>query len=139
MNRIILATDGDFNVGVTSNRALVDMVKKEAKSNVFLTVLGFGMGNYNDHLMEEISNKGNGNYAYIDSEKEANRVFYKRLSENLITIAKDVKIQVEFNPQFVKSYRLIGYENRALQNQDFKNDKIDAGEVWFWTSGNGSL
>ncbi len=111
-NRVILATDGDFNVGNTSDSGLLDLVQKEAKSKVFLTICGFGMGNYNDQMMELISNKGNGNYFYIDNWGEAQKVFKKELTANLFTIAKDVKIQVEFNPNTVEEYRLIGYENR---------------------------
>jgi Ca-activated chloride channel family protein len=128
-NRIILATDGDFNVGVSSTSDLIKMVQEKKKTNIFLTVLGFGMGNYKDGRMEEISNRGNGNYFYIDSYKEAKKVFKKELIANLFTIAKDVKVQVEFNPSKVKAYRLIGYANRLLNAEDFNNDKIDAGEL----------
>jgi len=128
-NRVILATDGDFNVGNTSESGLLDLIQKEAKNKVFLTICGFGMGNYNDQTMELISNKGNGNYFYIDNWGEAQKVFKKELSANLFTIAKDVKIQVEFNPNTVEEYRLIGYENRLLNNEDFNDDTKDAGEL----------
>ncbi len=128
-NRVILATDGDFNVGNTSDSGLLDLIQKEAKSKVFLTICGFGMGNYNDQMMELISNKGNGNYFYIDNWGEAQKVFKKELTANLFTIAKDVKIQVEFNPNTVEEYRLIGYENRLLNNEDFNDDTKDAGEL----------
>jgi Ca-activated chloride channel family protein len=128
-NRVILATDGDFNVGNTSDSGLLDLIQKEAKSNVFLTICGFGMGNYNDQMMEQISNKGNGNYFYIDNWGEAQKVFKRELTANLFTIAKDVKIQVEFNPNSVESYRLIGYENRLLNKEDFNDDSKDAGEL----------
>ena len=128
-NRVILATDGDFNVGISATSELIRMVQKEKKSNIYLTVLGFGMGNYKDGRMEEISNKGNGNYFYIDSYLEAKKVFQKDLLANMFTIAKDVKIQVEFNPKKVKAYRLIGYANRLLANEDFNDDTIDAGEL----------
>jgi len=128
-NRVILATDGDFNVGVSSESELVDLITEEAKSGVFLTVLGFGTGNYQDSRMESLSNKGNGNYAYIDTMAEARKVFLSDLTGTLYTVAKDVKFQIEFNPAFVDSYRLIGYENRQLADRDFKDDKKDAGEV----------
>lgn len=128
-NRVILCTDGDFNVGVTSNEALVELVTEQAKSKVFMTCLGFGIGNYNDSMMEQISNKGNGIYGMIDTESEARRVMVQQLSGTLVTVAKDVKIQVEFNPAKVASYRLIGYENRRLAHQDFNDDKKDAGEI----------
>jgi Ca-activated chloride channel homolog len=127
-NRVILATDGDFNVGTTSRRALVTLIKDRAKTGVFLTVLGFGMNN-RDHMLEQIANKGNGHYAIIDNRAEAKKVLVDELSGTLVTIAKDVKLQVEFNPKNVKSYRLIGYENRMLAHQDFNNDKKDAGEI----------
>ncbi|MGB1258951.1 MAG: vWA domain-containing protein, partial [Akkermansiaceae bacterium] len=129
INRVILGTDGDFNVGVTDNQSLVSMVEREAKAGVFLTVLGFGQGNLNDSMLEAITNKGNGNYAYIDSLKEGRKVFLDDMMGNLVPIAKDVKIQVEFNPAKVKSYRLIGYANRMLKAEDFKNKRIDAGEI----------
>ncbi len=128
-NRIILATDGDFNVGTSSTGALTRLVEEKRKTGVFLTILGFGRGNYKDNRMEELSNKGNGNSAYIDSILEAKKVLVTEMGGTLLTIAKDVKIQVEFNPALVKGYRLIGYENRALANQDFADDKKDAGEL----------
>ena len=129
VNRVILATDGDFNVGVTNRSDLVDLIRQKAKSGVFLSVLGFGMGNYKDDMLEKVANKGNGNYAYIDTEKEAKKVLVEQMNGTLITIAKDVKIQIEFNPAEVESFRLIGYENRVLQHQDFNDDKKDAGEI----------
>lgn len=129
VNRVVLCTDGDFNVGVSGTEALVSMMQEQAKSNVFLTCLGYGIGNYNDSMMEQVSNQGNGTYAMIDSEPEARRVMTEQLSGTLMTVAKDVKIQVEFNPAKVHSYRLIGYENRRLAAADFNNDKKDAGEI----------
>ena len=129
INRVILATDGDFNVGTVNFEALTDLVEQKRKSGIALTTLGFGTGNYNDHLMEQLADKGNGNYAYIDSLQEARKVLVEEMGSTLKTIAKDVKIQIEFNPQLVSSYRLIGYENRALKREDFNNDKIDAGEI----------
>ena len=129
INRVILATDGDFNVGVTGDGDLVRLVEQNAKSNVFLSVLGFGTGNLNDGMMEAITNKGNGTYYYIDTYQEARRVFLQKLMGTLVTIAKDVKIQVEFNPAHVKRYRLLGYANRMLRKEDFSNDKIDAGDI----------
>ena len=130
VNRVILATDGDFNVGVTSTAELERLAETQAKeSGVFLTVLGFGRGNLNDAMMEAISNKGNGNYSYIDNMTEARKVLVEQMSGTLVTIAKDVKIQVEFNPQHVAGYRLIGYENRVMAAEDFNNDKKDAGEI----------
>lgn len=129
VNRVILATDGDFNVGTTSRESLVDIVERNGKKNIYLSVLGFGMGNLKDGMMETLSNKGNGNYAYIDSQLEARKVMVEQLSGTLVTIAKDVKIQVEFNPKFVQSYRLVGYENRVLKNEDFNNDAKDAGDI----------
>ncbi len=129
-NRVILATDGDFNVGTSSTGALVDLITKYRQENdIYLTICGFGMGNYKDDRMEEISNAGNGNYFYIDTKKEAEKVFVKDLRANMFTIAKDVKIQIEFNPVAVKAYRLIGYENRVLADKDFNDDKKDAGEL----------
>ena len=129
-NRVILCTDGDFNVGTTSTAELERLVAKKAKdTGVFLSVCGFGRGNLNDAMMETISNKGNGNYYYIDSRKEAEKVFVKGLAGTLVTIAKDVKIQVEFNPAKIAGYRLLGYENRMLKTQDFNDDKKDAGEI----------
>lgn len=128
-NRIVLCTDGDFNVGMTSDDALVGLVEENAKSKIFLTVLGFGMGNTNDSMMEKITNRGNGLYGFVDSELEARRMMVEQMSGSLITVAKDVKIQVEFNPTKVSAYRLIGYENRMLQAADFNNDQKDAGEI----------
>ncbi len=129
INRVILATDGDFNVGTTSKSELVDLVEKKAKEKIELTVLGFGMGNYKDDLLEKLADKGNGNYGYIDTFKEARKVFADQIGGTLETIAKDVKIQVEFNPTWVDAYRLIGYENRKLAAQDFNDDTKDAGEI----------
>ncbi len=128
-NRIILATDGDFNVGQSSDAALVRLIEEKRESGVYLTVLGFGMGNYKDSKMEKLSNAGNGNYAYIDNILEAKKVLGKELWGTLYTIAKDVKIQIEFNPAKVKAYRLIGYENRMLKKEDFNDDKKDAGDI----------
>jgi len=128
-NRVILATDGDFNVGVSSNEALIKLIEKERKSGVFLTVLGFGEGNYQDDKMQELANKGNGNHAYIDNILEAKKVLVNEFGGTLFTIAKDVKLQIEFNPAKVQSYRLIGYENRILAAEDFNNDLKDAGEL----------
>ncbi len=129
VNRVILCTDGDFNVGVTNQSDLVTMIEKKAKSGVFLTVLGFGMGNYKDSTLEKLADKGNGNYGYIDSIAEARKVLVSEMGGTLVTIAKDVKIQVEFNPTKVQAYRLIGYENRLLAAQDFNDDTKDAGEI----------
>lgn len=128
-NRVILATDGDFNVGVTSDGELEKLIEEKRKSGVFLSVLGFGTGNIKDSKMELLANKGNGNYAYIDSAMEAKKVLVTEMGGTLFTIAKDVKLQVEFNPAQVASYRLIGYENRALRAEDFNDDKKDAGEI----------
>jgi Ca-activated chloride channel family protein len=128
-NRVILATDGDFNVGTTSDSALVDLIEQKRKSGVFLSVLGFGSGNLNDSMMEKLADKGNGNYAYIDSQDEAKKALGEQVAGTLYTIAKDVKIQVEFNPAKVAGYRLLGYENRMLANKDFADDKKDAGEI----------
>ncbi|MCP4375294.1 MAG: VWA domain-containing protein [bacterium] len=128
-NRVILATDGDFNIGTTNNSELVRLIKSKAASGVFLSVLGFGMGNYKDSRMEELADKGNGNYAYIDTESEAKKVLVREMCGTLVTIAKDVKIQVEFNPTEVTAYRLIGYENRILNKEDFNDDKKDAGDI----------
>jgi Ca-activated chloride channel family protein len=128
-NRVILCTDGDFNVGVSSTGDLVRFIEEKRKDNIYLTICGFGMGNYKDSRMEQISNAGNGNYFYIDNIQEAKKVFVKEMRANLFTIAKDVKIQVEFNPTKVKAYRLVGYENRVLANEDFEDDKKDAGEL----------
>jgi Ca-activated chloride channel family protein len=129
VNRVILCTDGDFNVGVTSDGELVRLIEEKAKSNVFLTVLGFGMGNLKDSKLELLADKGNGSYGYIDSQREAEKLLVEQVGGTLVTVAKDVKIQVEFNPAQVSAYRLIGYENRLLKKEDFNNDKIDAGEV----------
>jgi Ca-activated chloride channel family protein len=128
-NRVILATDGDFNVGVSSTSELVEMIEEKRELGIFLTVLGFGMGNYKDGRLEQIADKGNGNHAYIDNLLEAKKVFVDDLTSTLYTIAKDVKIQVEFNPVKVASYRLIGYENRMLKKEDFADDRKDAGEI----------
>lgn len=128
-NRVILCTDGDLNVGVTQDDQLVDLITKEAKSGVFLTVLGFGQGNLKDAKMEKLADHGNGMYAYIDGVREAKKVLVDQLSGSLETIAKDVKIQIEFNPAQVRSYRLIGYENRLLAAKDFNDDTKDAGEI----------
>jgi len=129
VNRVILATDGDFNVGVASTEELKDMIERQRKSGIALTTLGFGSGNYNDHLMEQLADAGNGNHAYIDRLSEAQKVLSEEMTSTLLTIAKDVKIQVEFNPQTVSEYRLIGYENRVLKEEDFNNDQVDAGEI----------
>ena len=129
INRVILATDGDFNVGISSEGDLERLIEKSAKSGVFLSVLGFGMGNYKDSNLEKLSGKGNGNYAYIDTLNEAKKVLVNEMGGTLITIAKDVKIQVEFNPELVAGYRLVGYENRILNKEDFNDDKKDAGEI----------
>jgi len=129
INRVILATDGDFNVGTVNFEALKDLIEEKRKSGISLTTLGFGTGNYNDHLMEQLADAGNGNYAYIDTLNEAQKVLVDEISSTLNTIAKDVKIQLEFNPAVVAEYRLIGYENRALKREDFNNDKVDAGEI----------
>jgi len=128
-NRVILATDGDFNVGVSSQGELVDLIEEKRNEGIFLSVLGFGSGNMKDSKMEQIANNGNGNYYYIDNLLEAKKVLVSEMGGTLHTIAKDVKIQVEFNPQNVKAYRLIGYENRLLEDQDFNDDKKDAGEL----------
>ena len=129
INRVILATDGDFNVGTTSQSDLVKMIEEKRKSGVFLSVLGFGTGNVKDSTMEKLADKGNGNYAYIDSVGEARKVLVKEAGSTLVTIAKDVKIQVEFNPKEVASFRLVGYENRKLAHTDFNDDTKDAGEI----------
>jgi Ca-activated chloride channel family protein len=128
-NRVILATDGDFNVGVSSDGEMQRLIEEERKSGVFLSVLGYGMGNYKDSKMEILANKGNGNYAYIDNLSEAKKVLINEFGSTLFTIAKDVKLQVEFNPNKVEAYRLVGYENRLLNNEDFKDDYKDAGEM----------
>jgi Ca-activated chloride channel family protein len=128
-NRVILATDGDFNVGESSNASMERLIEEKRQDGIFLTVLGYGMGNYKDSKMETLADKGNGNYAYIDNILEAQKVLVNEFGGTLFTIAKDVKIQVEFNPARVQAYRLIGYENRALKDEDFNNDKKDAGEI----------
>ena len=128
-NRVILATDGDFNVGPSSESELIRLIEDKRKAGVFLTTLGFGMGNYKDSKMEQLADKGNGNYAYIDSIHEARKVLVEEMGGTLLTLAKDVKLQLEFNPTKVKEYRLIGYENRLLAAEDFADDSKDAGEL----------
>lgn len=128
-NRVVLATDGDFNVGASSTQDLESLIQEKRNTGVFLTCLGYGMGNYKDNKMEILADKGNGNYAYIDNMQEANKFLGREFAGSIYTIAKDVKIQIEFNPKFIQSYRLIGYENRKLRNEDFTNDKVDAGEL----------
>lgn len=128
-NRVILATDGDFNVGPSSNEELSRLVQKKSDSGVYLSIIGFGTGNIRDDLMETLSKDGNGNYAYISTLRDAEKVLVDELSSSLFTVADDVKAQIEFNPQNVASYRLIGYENRALENEDFADDTKDAGEI----------
>lgn len=129
INRVLLATDGDFNVGTVNIEQLKNLVEEKRKTGIALSTLGFGTGNYNDHLMEQIADVGNGNYAYIDTLNEAQKVLVDEMNSTMLTIAKDVKIQIEFNPALVAEYRLIGYENRILNREDFNNDKIDAGEI----------
>jgi Ca-activated chloride channel family protein len=129
VNRVILATDGDFNVGTVDMEALKTLVAEQRRSGVSLTTLGFGQGNYNDELSEQLADIGNGNHAYIDTLNEGHKVLVDEMSSTLFTIAKDVKIQVEFNPAVVSEYRLIGYENRMLAREDFNNDAVDAGEI----------
>ena len=129
INRVIIASDGDMNVGIADHNALVSMIENKRKTGIALTTLGFGSGNYNYALMEQIADHGNGNAAYIDSIREAQKVLVNEMNSTLLTIAKDVKIQVEFNPNHVAEYRLIGYENRLLNEEDFKNDKVDAGDI----------
>jgi len=129
VNRVILCTDGDFNVGTTGTGSLVRMVEQQAAGGIFLSVLGFGMGNHNDAMLEQISGRGNGNYAFIDGKQEAEKVLVDQVNATLVTIAKDVKLQIEFNPRLVSAYRLIGYENRVLAKEDFNDDKKDAGEI----------
>ncbi len=128
-NRVIMASDGDFNVGVSGVDELEKLIEEKRQTGVFLSILGFGMGNYKDNRMEKLSDKGNGNYAYIDNLLEAQKVFVKEFGGTLFTVAKDVKLQVEFNPAYIQAYRLIGYENRSLANEDFKNDAKDAGDM----------
>jgi Ca-activated chloride channel family protein len=129
VNRVVLATDGDFNVGVTNESELVRLIEHERESSIFLSVLGVGTGNLKDSMMEKLADKGNGNYSYLDTLHEARKVLVREAGATLDTIAKDVKIQVEFNPREVAAYRLIGYENRLLRNEDFNDDKKDAGEI----------
>jgi len=129
VNRVIMATDGDFNVGISSDEGIEAIVKKNRESGITLTTLGFGQGNYNEAMMEHVADVGNGNYAYIDSAIEAQKVLDEEMAATLFTIAKDVKIQIEFNPSLIKEYRLIGYENRALAEEDFDNDTVDAGDI----------
>ncbi|BDB16986.1 hypothetical protein cym2001_03510 [Pseudomonas sp. CYM-20-01] len=129
INRILLATDGDFNVGISDFDSLKQMAVEQRKSGVSLTTLGFGVDNYNEHLMEQLADAGDGNYAYIDNLREARKVLVDQLSSTLAVVARDVKLQVEFNPARVSEYRLLGYENRALKREDFNNDKVDAGEI----------
>ncbi len=129
INRVLLATDGDFNVGTVNHEALVDLIEAQRKQGITLTTLGFGSGNYNDRLMEQLADHGDGNYAYIDSIREAQKVLVEEMASTLLVIAKDVKIQIEFNPEVVAEYRLIGYENRVLAREDFNNDRVDAGEI----------
>jgi Ca-activated chloride channel family protein len=129
VNRVVLATDGDFNVGTTNQSELVELIEDKRKQGTFLSVLGFGRGNYKDSTLEKLADKGNGNYSYIDSVNEARKVLVEQAAGTLITIAKDVKIQVEFNPTKVAGYRLIGYENRKLSHRDFADDKKDAGDI----------
>ena len=128
-NRVILCTDGDFNVGESDDSELVKLIEQQRDSDVFLSVFGFGTGNLKDAKLEQIADHGNGHYGYIDSLDEAKNVFVHDLTGTLYTVAKDVKLQVDFNPTQVESYRLIGYENRALENVDFANDVVDAGDV----------
>jgi Ca-activated chloride channel family protein len=129
INRILLATDGDFNVGISDFETLKQLAADKRKTGVSLTTLGFGTDNYNEQLMEQLADAGDGNYAYIDNLREARKVLVDQLSSTLAVVAKDVKIQVEFNPAEVSEYRLLGYENRALKREDFSNDKVDAGEI----------
>jgi Ca-activated chloride channel family protein len=129
INRVILATDGDFNVGTVNHESLIDLIERQRDKGIALTTLGFGQGNYNDHLLEQLADHGNGNYAYIDTLNEARKVLVEELASTLLTIARDVKIQIEFNPALVAEYRLIGYENRMLRREDFNNDRVDAGDI----------
>jgi Ca-activated chloride channel family protein len=128
-NRVILASDGDWNVGITSQSEMSDLIKEKKESGIYLSVLGFGMGNYSDSRMQTLADDGNGNYAYIDSLREAKKVLVEELGANMVTVADDVKLQIEFNPVYVSEYRLIGYENRRLNTEDFEDDTKDAGEV----------
>jgi Ca-activated chloride channel family protein len=129
VNRVILATDGDFNVGVSDDEGLVRLIKEKAATGVYLTILGYGMGNFQDGKMEKLSLNGNGNYAYVDSKEEAKRIFGSRAIATLVAVAKDTKIQIEFNPRVVSKFRLIGYENRKLKDEEFNDDKRDAGDM----------
>ena len=129
VNRVILATDGDFNVGVTSQGDLVRLIEQERERGIFLSVLGVGSDNLKDATMEKLADRGNGNYSYLDSLDEARRVLVAEAASTLVTVAKDVKIQVEFNPRMVAAYRLVGYENRLLAREDFNDDRKDAGDV----------
>lgn len=129
INRVVLATDGDFNVGITNQGDLIRLVQRQAQSNVFLTVLGFGIGNYKDSTLEKLADKGHGNYAYIDNFNEAKKVLMQQLAGTLLTVAKDVKLQIEFNPSEVQAYRLIGYENRVLNDEDFGDDNKQGGDM----------
>lgn len=129
INRVILCTDGDFNVGISDRGSLIRFVEEKARGGVFLTVLGFGMGNLKDSMLESLADKGHGNYGYIDTLREARKMLVEQVQGTLVPIAKDVKIQVEFNPRKVGAYRLVGYENRLLRTEDFNNDKKDAGDI----------
>jgi Ca-activated chloride channel family protein len=129
VNRVILCTDGDFNVGITNRGDLTNLISEKAKTGVYLTVLGFGMDNFNDGMLKQLSTKGNGNYGYIDTIEEARKILVEQLSGTLVTIANDVKIQVDFNPAAVGAYRLIGYENRVMRDEEFNDDKVDAGDI----------
>jgi Ca-activated chloride channel family protein len=128
-NRVILCTDGDFNVGVSSNKGLEELIVEQRKTGIFLSVLGYGMGNYKDDKMQTLAQAGNGNHAYIDNLQEANRVLVNEFGATMYAVAKDVKLQIEFNPEKVQAYRLIGYETRLLNNEDFNDDAVDAGEM----------
>ena len=129
INRILLATDGDFNVGISDPATLKNYVAEKRKSGISLTTLGYGRGNYHDTMMEQLADAGDGNYSYIDSEAEAKKVLVRQLTSTLATVARDIKIQLEFNPAAVKEYRLVGYENRLLREEDFNNDRVDAGDI----------
>jgi Ca-activated chloride channel family protein len=129
VNRVILCTDGDFNLGVSNRAELLDLIAGKARTGVYLTVLGFGMGNYRDGTLKQLAAKGNGNYGYIDTIEEAEKMLGEELEAALITVARDVKVQVEFNPRAVGAYRLIGYENRVLRQEDFRDDRVDAGDI----------
>jgi len=129
VNRVILCTDGDFNVGITNRGDLMDLITEKAKTGVYLTVLGFGLDNFQDGMLKQLSSKGNGNYGYIDTIEEARKILVEQLSGTLVTIAKDVKIQIEFNPATVGAYRLVGYENRVMRDEEFNDDDVDAGDI----------